>query len=117
MLTLAHVTFDCTDAAVLAAFWSAALDRPVDAGANAYFATIGYGGPGPAFMFLKVDEPKTAKNRCHVDLSTGDLSTADRAAECDRLVTLGAVRVSEHDEYGRRWTVLRDPSGNEFCVA
>lgn len=112
MLTLANVTFDCADAAALAAFWSAALDRPVDEGASAYFATIGYGGPGPAFMFLKVDEPKTAKNRCHVDLTA-----ADRAAECRRLLALGAVQVAEHDAYGRRWTVLRDPSGNEFCVA
>lgn len=114
MLALAHVTFDCADAATLAAFWSAVLERPVDEGANAYFATIGYGGsgPGPAFMFLKVGEPKTAKNRCHVDLTADD-----RAAECRRLLDLGAVHVSEHDEHGHRWTVLRDPSGNEFCVA
>lgn len=112
MLAIANVTFDCADATELAGFWSAALDRPVDAGANAYFATIGSAEPGPTLMFLMVGEPKTAKNRCHLDLLAGD-----RAAECERLVDLGAEHIADHDAYGRRWTVLRDPSGNEFCVA
>ncbi len=39
MITLRHVTIDCRDAAVLAAFWSAALDRPMDDGASAYAAS------------------------------------------------------------------------------
>jgi hypothetical protein len=112
MLAIANVTFDCADATELAGFWSATLDRPVDAGANTYFATIGSAEPGPTLMFLKVDEPKTAKNRCHLDLVAGD-----RAAECKRLLDLGAQHIAEHDEYGHRWTVLRDPSGNEFCIA
>jgi len=112
MLALANVTFDCADAGELAAFWSAALERPVDNGASAFFATIGSAESGPTLMFLKVGEPKTAKNRCHLDLTADD-----REAECKRLLDLGAGHVSEHDEYGHRWTVLRDPSGNEFCVA
>jgi hypothetical protein len=112
MLTIANVTFDCTDPTELAGFWSAALDRAVDAGASAFFATIGAAEAGPTLMFLKVDEPKTAKNRCHLDLVADD-----RAKECQRLVDLGAQHVAEHDEYGLRWTVLRDPSGNEFCIA
>lgn len=112
MLAIAHVTFDCADAAELAGFWSAALGRPIDAGASTYFATIGTAEAGPTWMFLKVDEPKTAKNRCHLDLTADD-----REAECKRLLDLGAQHVAEHDEYGHRWTVLRDPSGNEFCIA
>jgi hypothetical protein len=112
MLTIAHITFDCADAVSLAGFWSAALDRPVDAGSNPYFATIGSSGPGPTLMFLQVGEPKSAKNRCHLDLLA-----EDRAAECRRLLDLGASHVADHDEYGLTWTVLRDPAGNEFCVA
>jgi hypothetical protein len=112
MLNLAHITFDCADAAVLAGFWSGALGRPVDDGANEYFATIGSADPGPTFMFLKVGEDKTAKNRCHLDLTADD-----RDAEVKRLLDLGATYEAEHDEYGHRWIVLRDPSGNEFCVA
>ncbi|WIM94077.1 VOC family protein [Actinoplanes oblitus] len=112
MLTLANITFDCADGAALADFWSRVLDRPVDDGANEYFATIGAGDPGPTLMFLKVAEPKSAKNRCHLDLSADD-----RDAEVKRLLDLGAGYLAEHDEYGHQWVVLRDPAGNEFCVA
>ena len=38
-------------------------------------------------MFLKVPEPKTTKNRVHVDLAV-----ADPAAEVARIVGLGADR-------------------------
>ena len=112
MLTLANITFDCADATVLAGFWSQVLQRPVDDGAIPYFATIGAADPGPTLMFLKVGEEKAAKNRCHLDLNADD-----RAAEVERLLGLGATYLAEHKEHGHHWTVLRDPSGNEFCVA
>ena len=48
----------------------------------------------------------------HVDLVAGD-----RDAEVERLVTLGATKVADKDEWGISWTVLHDPEGNEFCVA
>ncbi|WP_229073340.1 VOC family protein [Actinoplanes sp. DH11] len=112
MLTLAHVTFDCSDAAALAGFWAQALRRPVDPGANEHFATIGADEHGLTLMFLKVDEDKAVKNRGHLDLTADD-----REAEVKRLVGLGAAFQSEHDEHGHHWIVLQDPSGNEFCVA
>ncbi len=113
MITLRHVTVDCRDASALAAFWSAALGRPVDDGGHEYFASIGMGfrSRQPAWLFLQVPEPKSAKNRLHVDFST-----TDRAAEVERLVALGACTHGEHDEWGVQWTVLSDPEGNEFCV-
>ncbi len=113
-LSLAHVTFDCHDTLALAGFWSAALGRPVDDGAQPFFATIGYpASPGsPAWMFLAVPETKTVKNRMHLDLTADD-----REAEVARLVGLGATRVADHDEWGHVWTVVNDPEGNEFCVA
>ena len=61
----------------------------------------------------QITESKAAKNRCHVDLSSGD----NREAEVKRLLDLGATHVADLDEFDHRWTVLRDPSGNEFCVA
>lgn len=113
-VTLAHVTFDCADAARLASFWSAALGRPIDEGASPFFATIGYPTDGvtPTWMFIQVDEPKSAKNRMHLDVHA-----ADRETEVARLVGLGATRHGDHDEHGHRWTVMSDPEGNEFCVA
>ena len=113
-LHLEHITFDCTDPIKLASFWSAALDRKVDDGASPFFASIGKSTSDGslAMLFLAVPEPKAAKNRVHVD-TQGD----DRETEVLRLVTLGATRVSEKDEWGTRWTVMNDPEGNEFCVA
>lgn len=110
---LRNVTFDCTDPARVADFWSAVLDRPVDPGGNEWIRTIGQHDRtvGPAWLFLRVPEPKAAKNRVHVDLST-----ADREQEVARLVALGATRVADKNEWGAQWTVMADPEGNEFCV-
>ena len=107
--TLTHLTFDCADAAGLAAFWSRVLEAPVDDGASADYAVL-KGEPG--WMFLRVPEPKAVKNRVHPDLTTSDLT-----AEVERLVGLGATRHSDHDEAGTRWVTLTDPEGNEFDVA
>ncbi len=113
-IQLQHITIDCHDALVLSTFWSAALGRAVDPGAETYFASIGREARDTqvAFLFTKVDEGKTAKNRMHTDFHADD-----REAEVERLVGLGATRVAEKDEWGTRWTVMTDPEGNEFCVA
>jgi predicted enzyme related to lactoylglutathione lyase len=108
--TLNHITFDCTDAAALAGFWSSVLEEPVDEGAIPEFATI-TSRTSASWMFVKVPEAKQVKNRVHVDLGTADL-----AAELDRLVALGATRLGDYDESGARWTTLSDPEGNEFDV-
>ena len=65
----------------------------------------------PAWSFYAVPEPKTVKNRVHVDLDVADL-----AVTVDRLVALGATKVGEFEEFGFRWTTLADPEGNEFDV-
>lgn len=117
-LDIAAITFDCRHAMDLARFWSAALDRPIDPGDEStaeFFASIGRSGPAdgrPVLMFIQVPEPKSVKNRVHLDLDAGD-----RAAEVERLVALGATVVHDKDEWGTRWTTLTDPEGNEFCVA
>jgi len=105
------ITFDAADPVALAAFWSAALDRPVAEGASEFFAQLVPNRRTAVMMFIKVPEGKTANNRVHLDLSA-----ADREAEVQRLVALGATRGAEHDEQGIRWTVLADVEGNEFCV-
>jgi predicted enzyme related to lactoylglutathione lyase len=109
-VTLNHITFDCADAARVAGFWSSVLDESVDPGASADFATI-TSRTSASWMFVKVPEPKTAKNRVHIDLATSDLD-----AELERLAGLGATRLADLDEGGTRWTTLADPEGNEFDV-
>jgi Glyoxalase-like domain len=70
------------------------------------------GDNDPTWMFSKVPEPKTAKNRMHLDLMS-----PDPEAEVVHLIELGATRVADMNEYGYEWTVMADPEGNEFCVA
>jgi hypothetical protein len=110
----AQLVIDCVDAAAQARFWSAVLQHPVDPGANEYFATIGRteGEPlRPAFMFIAVPERRVGKNRLHVDLTSPDWQ-----AEVQRVLALGAERVSDHEEFGTAWTTLRDPEGNVFDI-
>jgi len=113
---LGNITIDCADVLLVARFWSAALERPLDERSSEYFASIGGTDPArsePAWYFAKVPEPKVAKNRVHLDLTTPDPDFVQR------LVALGATVVEEHEVPGgsHRWTVMRDPEGNEFCVA
>lgn len=112
------ITLDCSNALDLAQFWSAVVGRPIDGGepeASEHFAKIPAktgDHRNPTMMFIAVDEPKSTKNRVHLDLGTDD-----REAEVARLIALGATLIHDKDEWGVRWTTLADPEGNEFCVA
>jgi len=106
---LAAITFDCNDTDKLAGFWSALLDRPIAEGSIDGYATL---VGEPMWAFIGVPEPKTAKNRVHVDLTVADL-----AAGVERAVSLGATRHGDYDEAGFVWTTLTDPEGNEFDIA
>ena len=112
-LSLGQIVLDSVDAAALAGFWSRLLDRPVLDGANQFFAVLPAAEDGtfPALMFLAVPEPRTAKNRLHLDLVS-----ADRAAAVERAIQLGARKVGEFDEYGTQWTTLADLEGNVFDI-
>jgi predicted enzyme related to lactoylglutathione lyase len=106
--TLAAITFDCSDAGKLAAFWSELLGLPVDDGSTPGYTSI----PGtPMWAFIEVPEPKTAKNRVHVDLGVADLEAGVAHAEA-----VGATRHGDFDEAGFRWTTFTDPEGNEFDI-
>src|SRR5262249_33382039 len=98
----------------LAAFWAQALGREVSAGASADLAVIeatDLAASGPRLAFHRVPEPKSVKNRMHLDLGTADLE-----AEVDRLIGLGATRLHDPDKGELRWTTMADPEGNEFDV-
>ena len=79
-------------------------------------------GIGPRLLFLRVPEPKTAKNRMHLDINIADRGGTPQErrsqvdAEVERLEGLGATRMSSFDEPEGVWTVMLDPEGNEFCV-
>jgi F420H(2)-dependent quinone reductase len=105
------LSIDSADPAALAGFWSQVLGRPVNPGADAENAAIDAADPsgGPRLAFHKVPEPKTVKNRLHLDLRTDQF-----AAESKRLIDLGATSISDIEKPGVRWTTFADPEGNEF---
>ena len=107
------LVLDCADPERLAEFWAPALDYVNLGRVGAYVALFPNGRPGPKLLLQRVAEPKAVKNRMHFDIEVADI-----AAEADRLVALGATRVSEapRSEHGSTWLLMTDPEGNEFCV-
>jgi predicted enzyme related to lactoylglutathione lyase len=113
-LHIGAVTFDCHDPARQGAFWASVLGWEVAPPVSDELAVVG--GPNrpqdaPIMLFIKVPEPKSAKNRNHLDLHTLDLD-----ADVTRIVALGAGVVHEKHEWGVHWFTLADPEGNEFCI-
>jgi hypothetical protein len=64
----------------------------------------------PGLLFARVPEPKSIKNRLHLDFRP-----SDRDAEVERLLASGATR-ADVGQGEQTWVVLADPEGNEFCV-
>jgi hypothetical protein len=71
--------------------------------------------PGrPRVLFQLVPEPKTIKNRLHLDVRAG----AGRLdAEVARLLERGATELWRGAQGPSTWVTMADPEGNEFCVA
>jgi hypothetical protein len=68
---------------------------------------------GRRVLFQRVPEPKTVKNRVHLDVRVGE---DDAAVVQQRLVARGAT-VLHHGRQGPyTWVTMADPEGNEFCV-
>jgi hypothetical protein len=101
---------DAHDHQALADWWCAALgyrrregdgDRP----AEWPVPIVDPDGRGPLIWINPVPEPKTVKNRVHLDV-LGD--TAELLALGATLLRRGGGDID--------WDVLADPEGNEFCV-
>jgi hypothetical protein len=147
-----QVTFDAADPITLSRFWAEVLDYvvqpppgrelgpdedPIEAWMevleaagvpedqrDAASAIIDPEGTRPRVFFQKVPEPKTAKNRVHLDVRAapgleGDERMTVLESECDRLVALGATRVQRFEPappMSAGFIVMQDPEGNEFCL-
>ncbi len=109
---VASLVIDCNDMEELAAFWGELLDLEVAARYPDYVFLSKMNGDGPNLAFQLVPEPKTVKNRAHLDLST-----PDREEVVARIEELGGKRLADHEIEGFHWTTCADPQGNEFDVA
>jgi hypothetical protein len=139
MLTRVDLTLDCRDPEGLAEFWKTAagyVDEPPPvpfATREEWLASFGEDGDdgmggawlhdpagvAPRMCLLQVPEPKTAKNRLHLDLRVAGNGTPrekwDRITdEVARLVDAGGAVL---DVFEGHHVVMSDPEGNEFCVA
>ncbi len=101
---------DSADPPTLARWWAEVLGYEVVWEEDAYVAIAADNGTLPGMIFNRIDAPKNAKNRLHVDLNP-----EDQNAEVTRLEGLGATRV-DIGQGEKPWVVMADPEGNEFCV-
>jgi 4a-hydroxytetrahydrobiopterin dehydratase len=66
---------------------------------------------GPAIWFQQMDEPRTQRNRIHLDLTVPH-DEAD--ARVQAALAAGGVLVS--DAAARSFWILADSEGNEVCI-
>ena len=141
MATGLQVVFDCADPQRMAAFWSGAKGYQVQAppegfatwddflisigvpedAFNSASAIVDPASSGPRIFFQQVPEPKTTKNRVHLDLNVGGgretpvhVRRTRVDAEAERLSAIGATVVRSYEENGEYWVAMLDPEGNEF---
>ena len=131
------VTIDCRDPVTLAAFWRDVLDYQDDPAPEGYSSWAEYDaangvspdaaeagativdptGVGPRLYFQKVSEPKSVKNRVHLDVvASGARQWAEVQAAADRVVAAGGRILRTSDDPNDRFIVAGDPEGNEFCL-
>jgi hypothetical protein len=107
-----ELIIDCSHPESLASFWAEVLGyRVTETDEDSVFLE-GPEGSGPGLLFTEVPEPKTVKNRLHIDVNPRD---RDQAEEVERLIGLGARRI-DIGQGEQTWVVMADPEGNEFCV-
>jgi hypothetical protein len=136
-----QVTIDCADPDRLSRFWMEVLGyraEPPPSGFdsweefardrgipperwNDYGAAVDPDGRGPRLFFQRVPEPKTIKNRVHLDVNTSagvprESRREHLASEAARLTGLGATTGRTVEEPTGYHIVMQDPEGNEFCL-
>ena len=97
------IVIDATDLDRLADFWSRLLDLEITRREADWISL------GPHLAIQRVPEPKSVKNRMHLDLVADDFAATVALAS-----RLGATPVSDIRE--DLWQVWQDPEGNEFCL-
>ncbi len=106
-----EIVVDCRDPMRLATFWAALLGVTPTV-RDATWATVRDPEKGLVVAFQEVPEPKTGKNRLHIDIRVADLESA--TAEC---VVLGATAEGPIvDDAQGSFQVMLDPEGHEFCL-
>lgn len=110
--TLAMVTLDAPNAAVLGEFYSSVLGWPIAYSDENYAMLTGPShalGIGTIPDYQRPSWPDDGHKQFHLDLAADDIQAA-----ADRCVELGATRAEPQP--GETWVVLLDPAGHPFCI-
>lgn len=101
-----EICIDTMDADRVRPFWAAVLGYKDTDG-----ELLDPAGVGPALWFQQMDEPRTDRDRFHLDIvvahDKADARVAAALAAGGRLVS---------DAFARSWWILADADGNEACV-
>lgn len=111
-LSLAMVTCDAVDPVGLGRWWADRTGGALEDAFGGEFALVRGGGLPVVLAFQRVEHPSPGKNRLHLDLTADDVE-----ATVAELAEAGAELVGRRGEAEMSWVTLRDPAGNEFCVA
>lgn len=104
-----EICIDAINPESLRRFWCAALGYVDQATAEGAVDLVDPSGRGPTVWFQRGAEPKTVKNRVHLDIR---VSSEERQALVDQLLELGGREIRASP----RFAVLADPEGNELCI-
>ena len=106
LATYKDLCIDANDAERSARFWAGLLGLTPGEHHNGAWFLDDEDGRAVAWV-NPVPEPKTVKNRVHIDVATDDV---------EALVAFGARVIRAKGDDGLGWTILVDPIGNEFCA-
>jgi len=136
-----QIVVDCADPHGLADWWADALGWRVEPSDEAFIRTMIEQGqasehdttmhngtlvwkegaaiqhpddPARRILFQLVPEPKTVKNRLHLDIRVGAGNADDELA---RLTARGARFLHRGQQGPHTWVTIADPEGNELCLA
>ncbi len=102
------IAIDAMDIPAVRPFWKAVLGYD---DVNAPADLVDPSGGGPSLWFQQMDEPRTQRNRIHLDLT---VPHDDAVARVEAALAAGGRLVS--DDHARAFWILADSEGNEVCV-
>jgi hypothetical protein len=107
------LVLDCADPTALVDFWRDALGYRELFVDTTFAVLVPEQGNAPPLVLQRVPEPKSGKNRMHLDIVVDDI-----APEIARLEALGATRIDDAAQSlgDTKWVRMLDPEQNEFCV-
>jgi Glyoxalase-like domain len=105
LATFKDLCLDAVDPASVGSWWASVLGldwQPRDSGEGRIVGTT----PGHTIWICQVPEPKTVKQRVHLDIYVRSLADLEAVGSS----------VVEAQREGWGWTVMADPEGGEYCA-